>query len=92
MRVRPCAGVASCRPPFAREINVALIAITRLGRKAWNGATLLALIGCRCGTDRAGGKTVAERAEQDQADAAFLKRRKDLALGLAVQNEYSLFD
>ena len=87
-------GVAVCRAGLAATFSEAdlkkkldepdcEIRLAILRREAWHAGSEVRAVECRGVVDLAGEEAFPKRTERDEADAEFLERRQDLALGLA---------
>ena len=66
------------------QIDQGLVCLARLRREAGNDVAEIGAVERRVLVDRAGEEALAQRAEGDEADPEFLKRRQDFLLGLAA--------
>ncbi len=79
-----CAGVAFLPAAIcAEQIDQRLVRLAGLRREARHDVAEVGPVEGRVRVDRAGEKTLAQRAEGHEADAEFFERRQDLLLGLA---------
>ena len=67
----------------AEQIDQRLVCLAGLRREARDDVAEVGAVERRVLVDRAGEKSLAERAEGNEADAEFLERRQDLLFGLA---------